>query len=65
VVTRQQASEITGLPPATIYDLIARGDLPIVRLPDTRSNASTRPKIWIRRSDLEALIENNVERRGR
>ena len=63
--TRAQASERTGIPPATLYDLIARGDLPVVQLPDSRPNASHRPRLWIRRADLDALIEQNVERRGR
>jgi excisionase family DNA binding protein len=57
LVTIAQGSMVSGVPGTTIRDLIARGHLPVVRFPGSR-------RIWIRRADLEALIERSVEVAG-
>jgi hypothetical protein len=54
LITRQQAAAEYGIPARSIYDLICRGLLPVVRLPDTR-------RIWLRRVDLDRLIESSIE----
>ena len=55
LVTAQQASEITGIPYGTLRDLHFRGHLPVVKLPDC-------DRWWIRREDLDSLIERSVEK---
>ncbi len=54
LLTLAQASDETGVPYTSIRDLILTGYLPAVRLGDSR-------RIWIRRKDLDALIERSVE----
>ena len=54
LVTVRQASEITGIPYGTLRDLHFRGHLPVVKLPDC-------DRWWIRRADLDALIDRSVE----
>ena len=53
LLTLQQASEEFGPPYTSLRDLVIRGLLPSVRLGDTR-------RIWIRREDLERLIERST-----
>lgn len=55
LLTIAQASLETGLPGNSIRDLIGRGDLPSVRFGTTR-------RVWLRRSDLDQLIDRSVER---
>ena len=55
LVSIQTGSAISGVPATTLRDLILRGHLPAVRFPDSK-------RIWIRRADLEALIERSTER---
>ena len=57
LLSRSQAEAIYGIPARTLYDLIVRGVLPSVRLPGNSS-------IWLRRTDLDRLIEASVERVG-
>jgi len=47
-----------GIPATSLRDSIHRGYLPCVRLPDSR-------RIWIRRADLEQLIEHSTEQVAR
>ena len=54
LLDRNQSEQLTGIPARTIYDLMVRGALPVVRLPGSR-------KLWIERSDLESLIERSKE----
>lgn len=55
LVTLQQASEEYGPPYTSLRDLVLRGMLPRVRLGDSR-------RIWVKRADVENLIEQGVER---
>ena len=55
LLTLQRASAESGIPTTTLRDLHFRGHLPIVRLPGCRRG-------WVRREDLERLIERSVER---
>lgn len=48
-----QVETVTGIPATSVRDLIIRGILPAVRLGVTR-------RLWIRRTDLEKLIERSV-----
>lgn len=55
LLTIPQVELAYGVPQNSLRDLIARKKLPVVRLGgDTR-------RIWVRRSDLNALIERSVE----
>lgn len=54
LISLQQASTEYGPPYTSLRDLVNRGLLPSVRLGDTR-------RIWVRREDLERLIENSTE----
>lgn len=53
LITLQQASLEYGPPYTSLRDLVVRGDLPGVRFGDGR-------RIWVRRSDLDRLIERSV-----
>lgn len=55
LLTLQQAAAMTGIPETTLRDLHFRGHLPRVALPSCR-------RWWIRREDLEKLIERSTER---
>lgn len=55
LITLQQASARYGPPYSSLRDLVIRGTLPSVRLGDSR-------RIWIKRIDLERLIEQSTER---
>jgi hypothetical protein len=55
LMTLQHGEAESGIPYTSILDLIHRGHLPCVRLPDSR-------RIWIKWEDLERLIERSVER---
>jgi hypothetical protein len=50
LVTLQRASQEYGPPYTSLRDLVIRGQLKGVRLGDSR-------RIWVRRADLEQLIE--------
>jgi excisionase family DNA binding protein len=52
-MTPRQAERETGLTYTLIRDLHRRGHLPVVKLPGTR-------RWWIRRTDLDALIERSA-----
>jgi Helix-turn-helix domain len=54
LLTLQAASTEFGVPYTSLRDWTLRGLLPAVRIGDVR-------RIWIRRSDLERLIERSVE----
>lgn len=54
LLTLQEASEEYGPPYTSLRDLVINGHLPSVRLGDSR-------RIWIKREDLEALIERGTE----
>ena len=54
LLTRQQAAREWGVPARSLYDLIVRGDLPVVRLPGSR-------RLWLRRQDLEQLVASSLE----
>lgn len=56
LINLRQASDETGVPYTSLYDLVARGILPSVRFPGI-------DRIWIKRADLDQLIERSVERR--
>lgn len=51
LVTAKEAARITGLPYTTVRDLHFRGQLPVVKFGRAW---------WIRRSDLERVIERHV-----
>ena len=55
LLTLTQVRMETGIPQTSIRDLINKGHLPVVRLPDAR-------KIWIRRADLDELIRRSTVR---
>ena len=55
LVNLQDASVEYGPPYTSLRDLVVRGHLDRVRLPGSR-------RIWVRRADLERLIEQSVER---
>lgn len=55
LITLQQASAELGVPYTSLRDLVIRGVLPSVRLGDSR-------RIWIKREDIERLIERSTER---
>lgn len=57
LLTLQQAHAEFGPPYTSLRDLVMRGHLPAVRLGDSR-------RIWVRREDLERLIERSTERGG-
>jgi excisionase family DNA binding protein len=52
LITLQQASQEFGPPYTSLRDLVLRGHLPGVRLGDGR-------RIWVKRADLEQLIERS------
>lgn len=54
LLTIRQGEVETGIPYNSLRDLIVRGHLPAVRLPESR-------RTWIRREDLDALIARSVE----
>jgi excisionase family DNA binding protein len=56
LMTLQQASAEFGVPYTSLRDWTIKGWLPAVRVGDTR-------RIWVRRDDLERLIERSIERR--
>ena len=56
LLTLQRASREYGPPYTSLRDLVIRGHLPSVRLGDSR-------RIWIRRADIEQLIEASTESR--
>ena len=53
LVTLQDASKEYGPPYTSLRDLVIRGHLPGVRLGDGR-------RIWVRRADVEQLIERST-----
>jgi len=55
LLTLQRASAESGIPATTLRDLHFRGHLPICRFPENR-------RWWVRREDLERLIERSIER---
>jgi hypothetical protein len=55
LLSLQQASIEYGPPYGTLRDLVIRRLLPAVRLGESR-------RLWIRREDLEQLIERSTER---
>jgi hypothetical protein len=54
LVSVQRGSRESGIPYTTLLDLIRRGHLASVRLPDCR-------RIWIKREDLQRLIDRSRE----
>ena len=54
LVTLQQASAEFGPPYTSLRDLVIQGALPSLRLGKSR-------RIWIRREDIEQLIERSLE----
>ena len=52
--TLQKGSEETGIPYASLRRLVIDGHLPRVRLGDSR-------RTWIKRSDLQRLIDQSTE----
>ena len=54
LVTLQEASAEYGPPYTSLRDLVIQGHLPSVRLGESR-------RIWLRREDLEDLIERGTE----
>ena len=54
LLTLQQASAEYGPPYSSLRDLLIRGDLPAVKLGNSR-------RLWIRRADLEQLISASTE----
>ncbi|MCC7177066.1 MAG: helix-turn-helix domain-containing protein [Acidobacteria bacterium] len=54
LLTVAQAALDLGIPATSIRDLISRGLLPVVRFEGAR-------RIWIRRADLDALIQKSIE----
>jgi excisionase family DNA binding protein len=54
LVSLQEAAAIIGIPATSIRDLHFRGVLPVVRFPGTR-------RWWIKRADLDNLIEKSLE----
>lgn len=57
LLSLQQASAFTGIPSTSLRDIVFRGDLPIVRIPNCR-------RWWFDRRDLEQAIERWRERLG-
>ncbi len=53
LITLQDAATEYGPPYTSLRDLVIRGHLPRVQLGDSR-------RIWVRRADLERLIETSV-----
>lgn len=65
LLTLSQASAETGIPATSLRDLHFRGHLPVVRLPgDEDAKHGQLRRWWIRRSDLEQLIERSVDPGG-
>lgn len=54
LMTLQQASQEFGPPYMSLRDLVMQGHLPRVQLGDSR-------RIWVRRADLEQLINRSTE----
>ena len=57
LITLQQASNEFGPPYTSLRDLVVNGHLPGIRLGEGR-------RIWVRRADMETLIERSATRRG-
>ena len=55
LLTLQRASREYGPPYTSLRDLVVRGHLPSVRFGDSR-------RIWVKRADIERLIEVSTER---
>ena len=53
--TIKEAAALTGVGRTTLYKLVNRGELPLVKI-GLRS--------LVRRSDLEALLDRNLDRRA-
>ena len=56
LLTLQATSNETGIPYSSVRLLCAEGHLPVVRLGNSR-------RIWVRRADVDKLIEQSVEAR--
>ena len=57
LLSLQTASAEFGPPYTSLRDWVIKGILPSVRIGDTR-------RIWVRREDLERLIERSIETAG-
>jgi hypothetical protein len=55
LLTLQRASQETGVPYTSLRKLVLEGHLPRVLLGDSR-------RFWVKRTDLERLIEASTER---
>jgi len=55
LLTPRQAAEVYGIPERSLYDLVTRGVLPVVRIPTTK-------RLWYRRSDLQTLIASSTSK---
>lgn len=55
LISLQVASAEYGPPYTSLRDLVLRGTLPAVRFGDSR-------RIWVKRADLERLIETSTDR---
>jgi hypothetical protein len=54
LITLQQASREFGPPYNSLRDLVLNGHLPGIRFGDGR-------RIWVKRADLEKLIDSSIE----
>lgn len=55
LMTLQEAARYSGVPYTSLRDLVLNGHLPRVQLGDSR-------RIWIKRADLQRLIDTNTTR---
>jgi excisionase family DNA binding protein len=58
LVTLQQAADYSGVPYTSIRKLVLEGHLPRVQLGDSK-------RTWVKRADLERLIEASTETTAR
>jgi excisionase family DNA binding protein len=58
LVSLQKAESIFGVPATTLRDMIAHGSLASVRFEGNK-------RIWLKRADVEALIERSTEQVAR
>jgi len=58
LLTIRQASDLLGVPPRSLHDVVASGRLPVIHLPGQSR------RVWLDRRDLDRLIETSREVRA-
>ena len=60
LLTAEQVARVLNVKPSTVYDAVAKGRLPVVKLWEGRR----RPLLRFRQEDIERLIEDRATAAG-